>query len=55
MLPVWFFIVLMSVICYLLYVTRTTEETFLNMSKTQIKKLQYWMRGTTEHPGKVDA
>jgi hypothetical protein len=45
MFPLWFFLVLMGVICYLLYVTRTTEETFLHMSRNQLKKFQYWMRG----------
>ncbi len=44
MLPVWFFIVLILLICYLLYVTRTTEETFYMMSRNRLKKIQYWMR-----------
>ena len=44
MLPVWFFIVLIAGICYLLYITRTTEEDILMMGKTQIKRLQYWVK-----------
>lgn len=44
MLPVWFFIVLILIIAYLLYITRTTEETLLNMSKNHVKKVQYWMK-----------
>jgi hypothetical protein len=44
MFPVWFFIVLIVVICYLLYLTRTTEETFVNMSKDRIRRFQYWMK-----------
>jgi len=45
MFPVWFFIVLIVLICYLLYLTRTTEETFMMMSKSRLKRFQYWMRG----------
>lgn len=45
MFPVWFFLVLMLLICYLLYLTRTTEETFLSMSRNHLRKLQYWMKG----------
>lgn len=48
MFPVWFFIVLILLICYLLYVTRTTEENFLNISRNHIKKFQYWMKGSSE-------
>ncbi|MGN6164420.1 MAG: hypothetical protein ACTHOF_07760, partial [Flavisolibacter sp.] len=44
MFPVWFFIVLILLICYLLYLTRTTEETLANMSKNHIRKFQYWMK-----------
>lgn len=44
MFPVWFFILLISVICYLLYITRTTEEDILVMSKNHLKRLQYWMK-----------
>jgi hypothetical protein len=44
MFPVWFFIVLISVICYLLYLTRTTEEDIVMMGKNQLKRLQYWVR-----------
>ncbi len=46
MFPVWFFLVLMTVICYLLYVTRTTEDDLLVMSKNQIRNLQYWIKNT---------
>jgi hypothetical protein len=44
MFPVWFFIVLIAVICYLLYLTRTTEETLINMSKNHFKRFQYWVK-----------
>lgn len=44
MLPVWFFVVLIVGICYLLYLTRTTEEDIVKMSKTRIKSLQYWAK-----------
>ena len=44
MFPVWFFILLICVICYLLYITRTTEEDILLMSKNQLKRLQYRMK-----------
>ncbi|HEX8313545.1 MAG TPA: hypothetical protein VF609_01050 [Flavisolibacter sp.] len=44
MLPVWFFLVLIAVICYLFYITRTTEEDIVMMSKNQLKRLQYWVR-----------
>jgi ribose/xylose/arabinose/galactoside ABC-type transport system permease subunit len=48
MLPVWFFIVLILLICYLLYVTRTTEENFLMMSRNHFRKIQFWVKGTPE-------
>jgi hypothetical protein len=45
MIPMWFFIVLISLICYLLYITRTTEQTFTMMSKERIRRFSYWCRG----------
>ena len=45
MVPMWFFIVLITLICYLLYITRTTEESFLMMSRNHLKKFQYWIKG----------
>jgi len=48
MFPVWFFIILMIVICYLLYITRTTEEDILVMSKNQLKRMQYWVKEKSE-------
>lgn len=48
MFPMWFFMVLIAIICYLLYLTRTTEDTFIMMSKNHLKKFQYWIRGTSE-------
>lgn len=45
MLPVWFFITLIVLICYLLYITRTTEDSLMIMGRNQVKKLQYWFRG----------
>jgi hypothetical protein len=49
MFPMWFFIVLITIICYLLYITRTTEETLIMMSKNRLKKFQYWakIKGTS--------
>ncbi len=47
MFPMWFFIVLVAIICYLLYLTRTTEENFIMMGKNHLKKFQYWIKGTT--------
>lgn len=44
MFPVWFFIVLIVLIGYLLYITRTTEDDILMMSKNQFKRLQYWVK-----------
>ena len=45
MFPLWFFIVLILVICYLLYITRTTEENFVGMSRNHWKRFQLWVRG----------
>jgi hypothetical protein len=49
MFPVWFFIILIGVICYLLYITRTTEEDILMMSKNQLKRFQYWMKENAQN------
>jgi hypothetical protein len=48
MFPLWFFIVLIAIICYLLYLTRTTEDTLIMMSKNRLKKFQYWIKGTSD-------
>ena len=56
MLPVWFFIVLISGICYLLYITRTTDEDILVIGKNQLKRLQYWVKenaGVNENASKA--
>jgi len=45
MFPVWFFLMLIGVIFYLLYLTRTTEDTFGMICNNQLKKIQYWFRG----------
>jgi hypothetical protein len=45
MIPMWFFIALIVLICYLLYVTRTTEETIVTMSRERLKRFQFWCRG----------
>ena len=42
MIPLWFFVVLVALICYLLYLTRTTEEDLRTMSSNQLKQSQYW-------------
>lgn len=44
MFPVWFFILLIMVICYLLYITRPSEQSFAMMCKDRIGKLQYWLK-----------
>lgn len=49
MFPVWFFITLICVICYLLYITRTTDEDILMMSKNQLKRLQYWVKESAQN------
>jgi hypothetical protein len=48
MVPMWFFLVLIAVICYLLYLTRTTEETLLMMSRNHLKRIQFWIKGTNK-------
>ena len=40
MFPLWFFVLLIAVVCYLLYVTRTTEEDLVLMSRTHLKNVQ---------------
>ena len=47
MVPMWLFVVLIAVICYLLYLTRTTEETLFMMSKNHLRRIQYWIKGTS--------
>lgn len=44
MFPVWFFIVLLVVIAYLLYITRPSEDNIAVISKSQLRKFQYWFR-----------
>ena len=56
MLPMWMFIVLIILICSLLYITRTTEENFLVISKNQLKMIQYFIksrRGNRQASGVV--
>jgi hypothetical protein len=53
MFPVWFFILMICVICYLLYITRTTEEDILMMSKNQLKRVQYWVKENGQATEKV--
>lgn len=48
MFPVWFFITLIILICYLLYLTRTTDDNFLMICKNQGKKIQLWLSGKNE-------
>jgi hypothetical protein len=31
-----------------LYVTRTTEESFLNISKNNFRKIHFWMKSISE-------
>lgn len=44
MIPVWLFFILMAVIGYLLYITRTTDDDLVMMSKNQWKRMQYWVK-----------
>ncbi|MGZ3839456.1 MAG: hypothetical protein ACXVMS_00450 [Flavisolibacter sp.] len=46
MIPVWFFIVLILLIFYLLYLTRTTDETLIEMSRNHIRRFQDWKKET---------
>ena len=48
MFPMSFFIVLISIICLLLYITRATEENFVMISRNQFKKLQYRLRNASQ-------
>ncbi|MFL5773588.1 MAG: hypothetical protein ACJ75F_10545 [Flavisolibacter sp.] len=48
MFPMWFFIVLIMIICYLLYITRTTEENLLAMSRNHFRKIQFWVKGSAD-------
>lgn len=41
MFPMWFFIVLIVLICYLLYATRTSQKDLKALSENQAKQLQY--------------
>jgi hypothetical protein len=43
MLPVWLFMVLIAIICYLLF-RSISEETFLILGKNQLKKFQLWVK-----------
>jgi hypothetical protein len=47
MFPVWFFIIVIFLICYLLYITRPSEETLLVMSKNRFRKFQFWVRNVS--------
>ncbi|WP_172623049.1 hypothetical protein [Flavisolibacter ginsenosidimutans] len=44
MFPLWFFVVLIVLICYLLYLTRTTEEDLRTMSRNQLNQSKYLMK-----------
>jgi len=48
MFPLWFFIVLILLICYLLYLTRTTEDNFMMLSRNSFKRLHMWLKGQTQ-------
>jgi hypothetical protein len=50
MFPMWFFMVLIVVICYLFYLTRTTEESFIAMSRNHFKKFQFRTKNTPDKP-----
>jgi len=45
MFSVWFFLTLIVVICYLLYITRTTEDNFITICKNHGKRIQCWLTG----------
>ena len=44
MFPVWFFIVLILLICYLLFITRPSEDSLVMIYKSKWEKLQFWFR-----------
>ncbi len=44
MIPVWFFVLLIILICYLLYITRTNEESLYLTGRNQLRRLHYWFR-----------
>jgi hypothetical protein len=47
-LPVWLFMVLIAIICYLLFVS-ISEETFLILGRNQLKKFQLWVKQNQEN------
>lgn len=45
MFPVWFFIILILIICYLLILTRPSEDSLLTVGRNNMKKVQkFWFR-----------
>lgn len=44
MFPLWFFLVLIAVICYLLYATRTTQDDILLTGKSRFKRIQFHVK-----------
>ncbi len=44
MFPVWFFIILILLICYLLFITRPSEETLMMIGKSKWQKIQFWLK-----------
>jgi hypothetical protein len=45
MFPMWFFILLVILICYLLIITRPSEESILVSSRHQLRRIQFWIKG----------
>jgi len=44
MFPLWFFFVFLVLVCYLLYLTRTTEDDLRTMSRNQLNQSKYLMK-----------
>lgn len=44
MFPMWFFILLLILICYLLIITRPSEESIFATSRHQLRRIQFWIR-----------
>jgi hypothetical protein len=44
MVPVWFFILLLLVIGYLLFLTRPNEDSLFEISRNNLKRIQYWLK-----------
>lgn len=44
MFPLWFFIILLILICYLLIITRPSDESIIVTGRTHFRRIQLWIR-----------